>query len=112
MHGVFLALAVALAVWLLWPTLKLYRALPPLPAYVDPVERSFRQLSDADQQRVMALEQPRHLEAQQQQDARCQGKRFCKDMTTCEEAKFYLVTCGLGKLDRDKDGIPCEKLCQ
>jgi hypothetical protein len=32
-------------------------------------------------------------------------------MTSCKEAKFYLEECGLKKLDRDKDGIPCEKLC-
>ena len=43
----------------------------------------------------------------------CQpDKRFCKDMTTCEEARFYLTTCGLGGLDRDKAGVPCEKLCR
>lgn len=48
-----------------------------------------------------------------QRQAGCQpDKRFCRDMTTCEEAKFYLTTCGLGKLDRDGDGVPCEKLCR
>lgn len=109
---VFLGLAVALAVWLLWPTIQLYRALPPLTGYVDPAERMFQQLSDADRQRVVALEQQRRLEAQQQQDPRCQGKRFCKDMTTCEEARFYLATCGWKRLDHDGDGVPCEALCR
>ena len=33
-------------------------------------------------------------------------------MTSCEEAKFYLKTCGLKRLDKDRDGIPCEKLCK
>lgn len=41
----------------------------------------------------------------------CGGKRFCKHMNSCAEARFYLNECGLGRLDRDKDGIPCEKLC-
>jgi hypothetical protein len=41
----------------------------------------------------------------------CGNKKYCKQMTSCKEAKFYLEECGLKKLDRDKDGIPCEKLC-
>jgi len=38
-------------------------------------------------------------------------KKYCKQMTSCKEAMFYLQQCGLKRLDRDKDGIPCEKLC-
>ncbi len=41
----------------------------------------------------------------------CGNKKYCKQMTSCKEAKFYLEECGLKKLDKDKDGIPCEKLC-
>ena len=41
----------------------------------------------------------------------CGAKRFCSKMTSCDEACFYLTQCGLTRLDRDKDGIPCEKLC-
>ncbi|WP_100097015.1 MULTISPECIES: excalibur calcium-binding domain-containing protein [Candidatus Williamhamiltonella] len=32
-------------------------------------------------------------------------------MTSCEEARFYLQQCGLSALDRNQDGVPCEKLC-
>lgn len=42
----------------------------------------------------------------------CGGKRRCGEMTSCEEAKFYLNTCGVGSLDGNKDGVPCEKLCR
>jgi hypothetical protein len=42
----------------------------------------------------------------------CGSKRYCKDMNSCEEAKFYLNECGLSKLDRDGDGVPCEALCK
>ena len=42
----------------------------------------------------------------------CQGKRTCKQMLTCEEATFYLQSCGVGSLDRDKDGVPCDGLCR
>ncbi len=43
---------------------------------------------------------------------RCGAKRACKEMTSCEEARFYLTECGLNHLDRDKDGTPCEALCR
>ena len=42
----------------------------------------------------------------------CGDKKYCGDMTTCAEAKFYLNECGLSRLDGDKDGVPCEKLCR
>ena len=29
----------------------------------------------------------------------CSGKRTCKQMSSCEEAKFYLTQCGVGSLD-------------
>jgi len=41
----------------------------------------------------------------------CGGKRYCREMTSCAEARFYLETCGLSQLDGDGDGSPCESLC-
>ncbi|WP_457155741.1 excalibur calcium-binding domain-containing protein, partial [Mesorhizobium sp. P5_C1] len=42
----------------------------------------------------------------------CQPKRTCSQIGSCEEAEWYLSNCPWGgKLDRDKDGIPCESLC-
>ena len=41
----------------------------------------------------------------------CGSKRYCKEMRNCAEASYYLEQCGLGRLDRDKDGIPCESKC-
>ncbi len=43
--------------------------------------------------------------------AQCGAKRRCSQMKSCKEACFYLLKCGLTRLDRDKDGIPCEKIC-
>ena len=45
-------------------------------------------------------------------DSKCVAKKYCKDMDSCEEAKFYLLECGLTRLDRDSDGIPCESICR
>lgn len=39
-------------------------------------------------------------------------KRRCAEMTTCEEAKFYLQQCGVRTLDGNHDGVPCETLCR
>lgn len=34
----------------------------------------------------------------------------CGQMVNCEQAKLALK-CGNTKLDRDKDGVPCESIC-
>ena len=41
----------------------------------------------------------------------CSAKKYCKDMSICDEARAYLVQCGMKNLDRDGDGVPCEALC-
>ncbi|MDX7876284.1 excalibur calcium-binding domain-containing protein [Aeromonas veronii] len=38
--------------------------------------------------------------------------RTCSQMSSCEEAEFALEQCGRSRLDRDKDGIPCENVCE
>ena len=40
----------------------------------------------------------------------CGNKHKCSQMSSCKEAYFYLEVGGVTKLDRDKDGIPCEKI--
>lgn len=42
----------------------------------------------------------------------CESKRYCREMTSCAEARFYLARCGLHRLDGDGDGVPCESLCR
>jgi hypothetical protein len=46
------------------------------------------------------------------QDSSCGAKRKCREMTSCEEARFYLENCGLKRLGGDRDGVPCESLCR
>ncbi len=43
---------------------------------------------------------------------RCGTKTYCREMTTCAEANFYLQKCGLTRLDGDGDGVPCSTLCK
>jgi len=40
---------------------------------------------------------------------RCDGRTRCSQMTSCDEAKFFLRTCPGTQLDGDSDGIPCEQ---
>ena len=39
---------------------------------------------------------------------RCEGKTRCTQMSSCEEATFYLRNCPNTKMDGDGDGVPCE----
>lgn len=46
-------------------------------------------------------------------DFSCGSKRYCREMTSCDEALFHLQTCGLTSMDGDQDGVPCEgRLCR
>lgn len=42
----------------------------------------------------------------------CGAKRICRQMVSCAEARFHLVTCGIRSLDGDGDGVPCNSLCR
>ncbi len=42
----------------------------------------------------------------------CGRKTYCREMTSCAEARFYLRRCGLTTIDGDDDGVPCEKICR
>ena len=41
--------------------------------------------------------------------SRCAGRRYCSQMTSCQEAVFFLRHCPGVKMDGDNDGTPCEK---
>ncbi len=40
---------------------------------------------------------------------RCDGRTHCSQMTSCEEAKFFLRNCPGTQMDGNHDGVPCEK---
>lgn len=45
--------------------------------------------------------------------ASCGAKKYCSQMSSCQEALFYLQQCKLTDLDKDGDGRPCEwGVCQ
>lgn len=43
------------------------------------------------------------------QKYRCDGRVYCSQMTSCQEATYFLKHCPNVKVDGNHDGIPCEK---
>jgi cold shock CspA family protein len=40
---------------------------------------------------------------------RCDGRKYCSQMTSCTEAKFFLENCPGTQMDGNHDGVPCEQ---
>ena len=40
---------------------------------------------------------------------KCDGRKYCSQMTSCAEATDFLQNCPGVEMDGDYDGIPCEK---
>lgn len=43
------------------------------------------------------------------QKFRCDGREYCSQMRSCEEATFFIQNCPNTKMDGDHDGVPCER---
>lgn len=56
--------------------------------------------------------QPKSSAATVIYDAECGHKKHCSEMSSCEEAFFYLNRCDVKSLDGNHDGVPCESVCQ
>ncbi len=41
--------------------------------------------------------------------SRCDGRTRCSQMTSCEEATYFLRNCPGTTMDGDHDGVPCEQ---
>ena len=61
---------------------------------------------------LFSAESKKNKQEDKKQGFKCEGKKYCKEMKSCAEAKFYLTQCGVTRLDRDKDGTPCETICR
>jgi len=40
---------------------------------------------------------------------KCDGRTYCSQMTSCDEATFFLRNCPGVQMDGDNDGVPCER---
>ncbi|MEV3831249.1 excalibur calcium-binding domain-containing protein [Aeromonas allosaccharophila] len=48
------------------------------------------------------------VSSQPAQRYQCDGRQYCSQMTSCEEATWFLQNCPNTKMDGEGDGIPCE----
>lgn len=39
----------------------------------------------------------------------CDGRTHCSQMSSCEEARYFLANCPGTRMDGDGDGVPCEQ---
>jgi len=39
----------------------------------------------------------------------CDGRTYCSQMTSCDEATYFIQHCPGTKMDGDHDGVPCER---
>lgn len=53
-----------------------------------------------------------HVETAVEVSYKCDGRTRCFEMTSCEEARFFLQNCPGVKMDGDHDGLPCEDRCR
>lgn len=40
---------------------------------------------------------------------KCDGRTMCSQMTSCDEAEYFLKHCPGTQMDGDNDGVPCEQ---
>lgn len=50
-----------------------------------------------------------HVSSHTNNEFKCDGRVYCSNMTSCEEAKFFLQHCPGVKMDGNNDGVPCER---
>jgi hypothetical protein len=54
-----------------------------------------------------------HSDANRAELFTCDGRTHCSQMSSCEEATYFIEHCPNTRMDGDNDGVPCERqLCQ
>lgn len=93
--------------WLGYQSMHLLRAEVSSPAVTGGIETADPQSTTA------SFENPvwPPIQAQQYPQFQCEGKQHCSEMSSCDEARFYLKNCPNVLIDGDNDGRPCEKDC-
>lgn len=61
--------------------------------------------SEAGAEEVPAID----FQPARQSTLTCDGRRYCSQMKSCEEATYFIQHCPNVKMDGNNDGIPCEK---
>ncbi len=69
---------------------------------------SYKKIPHGQIPKLSLVNSKQTVSASSAQKYRCAGKVHCSEMTSCEEALFYLHNCPGTKMDGDHDGNPCE----
>jgi len=48
-------------------------------------------------------------DTQKYENYQCDGRKYCSQMTSCEEATYFINNCPNTKMDGNNDGVPCER---
>lgn len=43
------------------------------------------------------------------ENSKCDGRKYCSQMKSCNEAKYFFKNCPNTSMDGNNDGIPCQK---
>ena len=62
----------------------------------------------AGESTVIDPQATKDLPALPESQFKCDGRTHCSQMTSCEEAKFFIQHCPNTEMDGDHDGVPCE----
>jgi hypothetical protein len=118
MKKLIVLLIVAAIGWQLYGSYR--QRLPQLNLFSDQtVERSSQPATPRSHSKVYTdIRRPEHLSQQATSglnapvattNYRCDGRTYCSQMGSCEEATWFLRNCPGTKMDGNNDGIPCEK---
>ena len=78
-----------------------------------PIEKIKGFIKSFSNDRTTSSELPAYAPLAKQQTYQCDGRTYCSQMTSCEEATFFINNCPDTKMDGDNDGVPCEsQWCQ
>jgi len=58
------------------------------------------EIEESPEQLVEVSDEPRF---------KCDGRQYCSQMTSCDEAMYFLENCPNVKMDGGGDGVPCER---
>jgi len=65
--------------------------------------------ADATRVPVRTFDAERESPPPQPSGRQCDGREYCSQMHSCEEATWFLQHCPTTKMDGNHDGVPCEK---
>lgn len=74
-----------------------------------PPPTSDSQRSPAPAPSIRSSPTPTPAPARASPSFRCDGRLHCSQMTSCEEAHYFLAHCPGVKMDGNNDGVPCEQ---